>query len=49
MLHHFRGDKQDVLLYADLQPKWIVAKARRTLVYEHPNFAGAVILTRRPR
>ena len=29
--------------------EWIVAKARRELVHEHPNFAGVVHLTSRPR
>jgi hypothetical protein len=29
--------------------EWIVARARRNLVHEHPNFAGALHLTSRPR
>jgi hypothetical protein len=29
--------------------EWIVARARRKLVHEHPNFAGVVQLTSRPR
>jgi hypothetical protein len=28
---------------------WIVARARRNLVHEHPNFAGVLYLTSRPR
>ena len=32
-----------------VRAEWIVAKARRRLVHEHPHFAGAVILTARPR
>jgi hypothetical protein len=29
--------------------EWIVARARRNLVHEHPNFAGVLHLTSRPR
>jgi hypothetical protein len=29
--------------------EWIVARARRDLVHEHPNFAGVLHLTSRPR
>lgn len=29
--------------------EWCLAQARRFLVHEHPNFAGNVLLTRRPR
>jgi hypothetical protein len=29
--------------------EWIVARARRKLVHEHPNFAGVVHLTSRPK
>jgi hypothetical protein len=29
--------------------EWIVARKRRTLVHEHPNFAGVIHLTSRPR
>lgn len=29
--------------------EWTSAQARRSLVHEHPNFAGNVLLTRRPR
>ena len=32
-----------------LRAEWFVAKARRKLVHEHPHFAGAVMLTARPR
>jgi hypothetical protein len=32
-----------------VRSEWIVPKARTRLVYEHPHFAGAVMLTRRPR
>jgi hypothetical protein len=32
-----------------VRSEWIVPKARRTLVHEHPHFAGVVMLTRRPR
>jgi hypothetical protein len=32
-----------------LRAEWIVPKARRKLVHEHPHFAGAVMLTARPR
>ena len=32
-----------------LRAEWIVPKARRRLVHEHPHFAGAVMLTARPR
>ena len=32
-----------------LRAEWFAAKARRKLVHEHPNFAGAVMLTARPR
>jgi hypothetical protein len=32
-----------------LRAEWFVAKARRELVHEHPHFAGAVMLTTRPR
>jgi hypothetical protein len=28
---------------------WIVPKARRKLIHHHPNFAGVVMLTTRPR
>jgi hypothetical protein len=32
-----------------LRAEWIVPKARRKLIHEHPHFAGAVMLTARPR
>ena len=32
-----------------VRTEWIVPKARRRLVHEHPHFAGAVMLTARPR
>jgi hypothetical protein len=32
-----------------VRAEWIVPKARRRLVHEHPHFAGAVMLTARPR
>ena len=32
-----------------LRAEWIVPKARRRLVHKHPHFAGAVMLTARPR
>ena len=32
-----------------VRSEWIVPKARRRLVHEHPHFAGTVILTARPR
>jgi hypothetical protein len=32
-----------------IRTEWIVPKARRRLVHEHPHFAGAVMLTARPR
>ena len=32
-----------------VRSEWIVPKARRKLVHEHPHFAGAVMLTARPR
>ena len=32
-----------------VRAEWIVAKARRALVHEHPRFAGTVMLTARPR
>lgn len=32
-----------------VRAEWVVPKARRRLVHEHPHFAGAVMLTARPR
>jgi hypothetical protein len=32
-----------------VRSEWIVPKARRALVHEHPHFAGTVMLTARPR
>ena len=32
-----------------IRAEWIVAKARPRLIHEHPHFAGAVMLTARPR
>jgi hypothetical protein len=32
-----------------LRAEWIVPKARRKLIHEHPHFAGVVMLTARPR
>jgi hypothetical protein len=32
-----------------VRAEWIAAKARRRLVHQHPHFAGAVMLTARPR
>jgi hypothetical protein len=32
-----------------LRAEWIVPKARRRLVHDHPRFVGAVMLTARPR
>jgi hypothetical protein len=32
-----------------VRSEWIVPKARRGLVHEHPHFAGSVMLTARPR
>jgi hypothetical protein len=32
-----------------VRTEWIVPKARRRLVHEHPHFAGTVMLTARPR
>jgi hypothetical protein len=32
-----------------LRAEWFAPKARRELVHEHPNFAGKVLLTSRPR
>ena len=32
-----------------VRAEWIVPKARRKLIHEHPHFAGAVMLTVRPR
>ena len=32
-----------------VRAEWLIPKARRRLVHEHPHFAGAVMLTARPR
>jgi hypothetical protein len=40
-------DRCGVALLA--RAEWIVPKARRKLVHEHPHFAGAAMLTARPR
>ena len=32
-----------------MRTEWIIPKARRNLIHRHPWFAGAVILTARPR